>query len=74
MNPEVTQRSILSMQVCVPEDYTDHQILKFAESENPCGTSNGWFIRRKGDEALKGADERVKCNGREGCVHVMLDA
>lgn len=74
MNPEVTKHGVLDMQVCVPEDWTDDQVLQFAESEFPCGTTNGWFIRRQGDKLLSGSDERVKCSGREGCVHIMLDA
>ena len=63
------------MQVCVPADWTDLQILEFAEAENPCGTTNGWFIRREGDERLRGTAERVPCEGGYvGHVHVMLDA
>lgn len=73
---EVTQSNFLSMQVCVPEDWTDAQVLLFAETENPCGTSMGWQIRRQGNEALAGADERVSCQAedRKNFVHIMLDA
>ena len=62
------------MQVCVPTDWTDEQVRAFAEQKNPCSTENGWFIRKQGDKALAGADERVKCEDREGHVHIMLDA
>lgn len=71
---EVTRRGALSMQVCVPASWSDEQVREFAERENPCGTTNGWFIRRQGDKALAGADERVKCQGRQSFVHIMLDA
>lgn len=73
INPEVTRRGISDMQVCVPVDWTDDQVKAFADTENPAGTENGWFIRRQGDKALAGCDERVKCEGRAGAVHIMLD-
>lgn len=74
MSAEVMQRGVLDMQVCVPADWTDEQVVAFAERENPCGTENGWFIRREGDPALVGCPERTPCESREGCVHIMLDA
>lgn len=72
--PTVTRTGALDMQVCVPGYWTDDQVKDFADKENLCGTQNGWQIRKQGDEALAGADERVKCSGRMGFVHVMLDA
>jgi hypothetical protein len=72
--PEVIRTSGLCMQVCVPEWWTDEQIKEFAEAENPCGTANGWQIRRQGDRFLEGANERVACDDNRGMVHVMLDA
>jgi len=74
MTAEVTRSSFLSMQVCIPTDWSDDQVREFAERENPCGTTNGWQIRRDGDEALAGCAERVTCEQRGGHVHVMLDA
>ena len=70
----VTQRGLLDMQVCVPNDWSDKQAIAFAEEQFPCGTMNGWFIRRQGDKLLAGADERVPCKQRPGFVHIMLDA
>jgi len=72
--PEVTRMGALDMQVCVPRDWDDERVRTFAESKYPCGTTNGWQIRKQGDEALKGKDERVQCSQKSGCVHVMLDA
>lgn len=71
--PEVTRSGLLSMQVCVPSSFTDEQVEDFANSANPAGTQHGWQMRRNGDEALAGCDERVPCQQRAGCVHVMLD-
>lgn len=73
MGPEVTRSGILDMQVCVPKEWTDDQIVRFANSSNPCGASNGWLIRKQGDEYLNGDPERQKCTDREGFIHVMLD-
>lgn len=70
----VTHAGALDMQVCVPRDWTDEQVVKFAESEIPCGTTCGWQIRRQGDKALSGSDERVTCASDPDRVHIMLDA
>ena len=71
---EVTRMGGLDMQVCVPEGWTDEQVKDYADRTNPCGTENGWHIRRQGDRALAGADKRVPCARKKGYVHIMLDA
>ena len=73
-NATVTKVSFLSMQVCVPKTWTDEQVKEFAETENPCGTENGWCIRKEGSPDLLGAPERNPCSSREDYVHIMLDA
>ena len=72
--PVVTRRSSLNIQVCVPKDWTDEQIVEFANREELCGTQHGWGIRKQGHELLTGCDERVKCEDRPNFVHIMLDA
>jgi len=72
--PEVTKIGFLDMQVCVPADFTDDQVIEFAESKNPCGTEYGWHIRREGSPLLSGSPERNACSKRDGFVHIMLDA
>lgn len=74
MAAEITRRGALDMQVCVPAEWTDEQVLAFANDGNPCGTTNGWFIRKEGDEALAGCPERNPCESRANHVHIMLDA
>ena len=74
MSAQITRRGVLDMQVCIPAGWTDDKVLAFAANANPCGTENGWFIRREGDKALAGCHERVKCGERPGYVHIMLDA
>lgn len=74
MKPEVTYRGALDMQVCVPKKWKNKEVVEFANTQYLCGTQNGWFIRKQGDEALSGDDERVSCNERKGFVHIMLDA
>jgi hypothetical protein len=68
------RRGALSVQVCVPADWTDEQIKGFADRDTLCGTASGWFIRREGDRALAGDPERQQCATLEDHVHVMLDA
>ena len=74
MEAEVTRAGALDMQVCVPQNWTNEQVVKFAEEINPCGTFHGWTIREEGDKALKGYPERIQCEQREDFVHIMLDA
>lgn len=70
--PEVTMMRFLSMQVCVPHNWTDKQIKNFADDEYFCGTEKGWVIR-KDKELLNGDPERNPCEERKGFIHVMLD-
>lgn len=74
MQAVVTRRGALDMQVCVPKGWTDEQVKAFADKENPCGTADGWIIRREGNEALAGAPERIECSANSALCHVMLDA
>jgi hypothetical protein len=61
--------------VCVPKDWTDEQVKKFADTMNPCGTELGWSVRKEGSKFLAGGSpERVVCEDRADFVHVMLDA
>lgn len=70
----VIRRGALDCQVCVLEEWHDDTVKAFADSANPCGTDNGWHIRRAGDPALKGDAERACCAQRAGFVHLALHA
>ncbi len=74
MPAEVTRYGVLDMQVCVPAEWPDEQVVNFASQKYPCGTTTGWFIRRQGDKGLGGDDERVPCAERAEHVHITLDA
>lgn len=74
MEAEVTRTGALDMQVCVSKDWSDEKVKEFADTENPCGTMNGWFIRKEGDKDLNGDHERVVCKSRPNFVHIMLNA
>ena len=74
MSATVTKRGALDMQVCVPIDWNDQQVTTFANQQNPCGTEHGWHIRKQGDPALRGVNERVRCSDNAAMVHIMLDA
>lgn len=74
VEPVVTYRGPLDLQVCVPKDWTDEQVVEFAQIAVLCGTSAGWQIVREGSEFLSGDKERVACLKRKNFVHVMLAA
>lgn len=74
--PQVIRLGGFDMQVCVPEEYTDDQVIALAEFANPCGTKAGWSIRKTGSPQLEDEPERNPCDDptRELCVHITLDA
>ena len=72
---EVVHRGLLNMQVCVPETWTDEQVVEFAEEHSPCGIDLGWRIRRQKDYPLYGyTSEREPCASDNRKVHIILDA
>jgi hypothetical protein len=72
---QITRRGAFSCQACIPKHWTDEQAKSFTDRENLCGTTSGWFVRKQGDPALGGCDERVPCEQRgPNFVHVMFDA
>ena len=72
--PLVTRYGCFDAQVCVPKEFTDEQTVAFLQSEYPCGTENGWHVRKQGDPGLAGCNERVPCALHTDFVHIMLDA
>jgi hypothetical protein len=71
--PEVVKYNLVSMQVCVPKDWSDKRVKQFADSSVPSGTSSGWIPRQDGDENLAGDPARNPCAEYEGYVHMVLD-
>ncbi len=39
--PQIIRCGMFDIQVCVPEDWSEDQIIAFAEKEYPCGTEQG---------------------------------
>jgi hypothetical protein len=73
MGAEIIRRGLFAIQVCVPKDWTDQQIIEFAEEANPCGTERGWQIRRYLEEEAN-YQERGQCMDHENHVHLVLEA
>lgn len=71
--PEITYTGVLDMQVCVPEDFNDNQVIEYANKFNPTGIESKWEIRKTGNPRLGGCNERVKCSDKNGFVHIMLE-
>ena len=71
--PIVTFASLLDMQVCIPNTWTDEQAEEFANEKNPTGIGSKWKMKHTGNPTLEGADERVQCYSWEGSVHIMLE-
>jgi len=74
MTATVTRHGVLDMQVCVPSEWDDEQVKRFAEREYPCGTRNGWSIRSGDDPRNQGYPERNPCAELPDHVHIILEA
>ena len=66
--PQVIARTVFGIGVCVPEDWTDTQILEFVEADSPCGTVGGWHIKRD----CPAHKNFIDCEDRPGFVHVAV--
>ena len=78
-DPNLVRAGLFDMQICVPKETSDVEVIQHAERLLPCGTTNGWFIRRQEtyDESAPGHDwakERVQCEKYPENVHITLDA
>ena len=65
---------VLTVQVCVPEDWTDEVVVSFAEEwerASGVGRNNPAFSIRRGVDK-EGNPERNPCDERDGFVHAML--
>jgi hypothetical protein len=71
--PEIIRTAPLSVQVCVPAEWSDETIKEWTDTNHLCGTTNGWQIR-KDTERLNGDPDRNNCSTRLGFVHITLDA
>jgi hypothetical protein len=74
MTATVIRMGALCMQVCVPHYWSDEQVVRFANTQVLCGTTNGWCIRKEVDKLLAGDPERKPCSMYNDHVHIMLDA
>ena len=65
---QVIMKAVLAIQVCVPADWTDEQIVAFGVDYELAkgGRNNPAFSIRRG--------KRAPCSQRAGCVHVVLEA
>jgi len=74
--PAMIRRHVFWCQVCVPSDWTDENIVAFAEREYPCGTENGWHLVKPGEESACRVEGQaiVACEDRKGFVHRILVA
>lgn len=66
----VTRHGVFDVQVCVPKDWTDEQVIEFIQRE--CGNTE-WGIRKEGSKRLSGDPERNPCDDRPDFVHIVAD-
>ena len=71
--PTILIEKVAGLQVCVPKEYTDEQVVEFANASTPTGLDHGWSIRKEGHKDLQGDPERVQCEEDPTMVHVTLE-
>ena len=72
ISPQVIRNGLLNMQLCVPNEWDDNQIITFAQWQNPAGTTTGWCVTPEGHETLAGSPARVTCAQRKRFIHVLV--
>lgn len=70
-NPIVVTRTLLAVEVCVPLDWNEDQIVAFANHSDPCKRED-CRVRYRGPKARRHAS-KVPCACRQGYTHVTLD-
>lgn len=73
MSAKVIMRGVLDMQVCVPAEWDDGAVVRFANICNPAGTSGGWMIRKARHPLNEDDPERGPCSQSPDHVHIMLE-
>jgi len=76
IKPEVTNCGVFDVQVCVPENWSDERVQRFANAHYPAGTRTGWKVCGEDSRSLNGDPQRVPCAhvSRKGFVHILLEA
>jgi hypothetical protein len=71
--PQILKRGLCQLHVCVPSRWVDHEIEGYANSMVPTGIASKWKVitNKNADGSL--AKRYVKCEGREGWKHVVLE-
>jgi len=69
MKAAIIRSGILSIQLCVPKEWTDAQVIALAEKEDPCGTFAGWQVRKS---SKKCGPERVQCKESGEMIHIVV--
>jgi len=68
----ILRNSVFIVQVCVPKDWTDQEVIDFTERECPNRGTFNWSIVRTGDRLLDDNPRRVNCAENENFVHMVL--
>lgn len=70
--PNIARMGWLSIQVCVPAEFTDEEAIAAGEKLCRCGTEFGWHVASS--EQIGGDPERVTCTKYPENVHIVLIA
>jgi len=68
-DPQLIRQSIFNLQVCVPNTYTDEQVVEFAKQKLFPQSFNPTII----EEHSNGDAARVTCSEDKDNVHIVLE-
>lgn len=70
--PAVVRSSMLWMQVCVPKDWDDAKITKWANAETPTGISSQWGLTTQAHADEHGYERCAQCTQFESHHHMLM--
>lgn len=70
---EIIKIGLFGMQLCVPKDWTEIEIIESIENTHACGTTGGWRIVKDGSGLLGDDPARVQCAEKSDFVHVLVE-
>lgn len=73
VDPLIIDETTYALALCGSSEWTESEILAYAEEHRPAGTSRGWALVSEGDSRLGGSRQRTPCpdTGRVA-VHVVV--
>lgn len=71
--PELIGSRLVSVQVCVPDNWSNDQVIDFVQRMPVSWEKEAWEVRKDGDVLLCGHPAKTPCKKKPGYIHMFLD-